>query len=164
MKTDCVVSNSSPIMNLAIIGQLDLLRQIFGVILVPDEVWDELTVAGRGKPGTEHIIRTTWIQVIALHNRALMISLEKDLDRGEAASIALAVERQADWVLLDEVDARNMADLYQLRKTGVIGILTRAKRLQLIQTIKPFLDLLKTQANFRIHPHLYQKVLTQAGE
>lgn len=52
MNYNSVISNSSPLMNLAIIGHLDLVKALFGRVLVPEEVWHELTIAGKGKPGS----------------------------------------------------------------------------------------------------------------
>jgi predicted nucleic acid-binding protein len=99
-----------------------------------------------------------------LGNTTLYPLLRKDLDDGEAAAIALAVEHHADLILLDETDARNMADLYEIPKTGVIGIVTRAKHHHLIQEFKPLFDALKNQANFWIQPQLYETIMKEIGE
>lgn len=160
----CVISNSSPLMNLAIIGQLDLIKALFGKVFVPQEVWNELTVAGKGKPGSSVIRQAAWIERKELGDNTLYPLLRKDLDDGEAAAIALAIEQQADLILLDETDARNVADLYHLPKTGVIGIVTRAKHHHLIQEVKPLFDALKIQANFWIQPRLYETILKHMGE
>jgi predicted nucleic acid-binding protein len=151
-------------MNLAIVGQLDLIKALFGRVFVPQEVWHELTVAGKGKPGSEAIRQAEWIERVVLRHNALYPLLRKDLDDGEAAAIALAIEQQADLILLDETDARNVADLYHLSKTGVIGIVTRAKRHHLIQEVKPLFDALKIRANFWIQPRLYEAILKQMKE
>lgn len=160
----CVISNSSPLMNLAIIGQLDLIKTLFGRILVPQEVWHELTVSGKGKPGSDEIQQAEWIERQEIGNNTLYPLLRKDLDDGEAAAIALAIEKRADLILLDETDARNVADLYSLPKTGIIGIVTRAKNYHLIQEVTPLFDALKTRANFWIQPRLYETILKQMGE
>lgn len=68
------------------------------------------------------------VEVQAPQNRDLVKSLQRDLDEGEAKAIALAVEQKAAVVFLDETDARRVADIYGLRRTGVIGVLIRAKR------------------------------------
>lgn len=164
MKYRCVVSNSSPLMNLAIIGQLDLIKALFGRVFVPQEVWHELTVAGKGKPGSEVIRQAEWIERKELRDNTLYPLLRKDLDDGEAAAIALAVEQRADLILLDETDARNVADLYSIPKTGVIGIVTRAKKHHLIQETKPLFEALKIQANFWIQPQLYETIMQEMGE
>jgi len=86
------------------------------------------------------------------------------LDVGESAAIALAIEKKANLLLLDETDARNIAEFYNLTKTGVIGILMRAKKKNLIKEIRPMLEKLKIQAHFWIKPDLYESILSVMGE
>ena len=151
-------------MNLAIIEQLDLLQRLFGKIVVPEEVWRELTVEGRGKQWSETIIRAPWIERSSVNNVGLFQLLKKDLDIGEAAAIALAIEKNASLILLDETDARNVAEIYDLPKTGVIGVIMRAKERQLIKQVKPLLDALRIEAHFWIKQQLYETILLKAGE
>jgi len=159
-----VVSNSSPIMNLAIIGQLHLIQKLFGEIIIPKEVWAELIIEGKGKPGTNEIEKAKWIKIVKVKNDSLVKTLTKDLDVGESAAIALAIERKANLLLLDETDARNLAEFYNLTKTGVLGILMRAKKRSLIKQIKPMLEKLRIQAHFWIKPDLYDAILSEMGE
>lgn len=160
-----VVSNSSPLMNLAIIGQINLLRELFLKITVPEEVWQELTVDGKDKPGADEILHAAqWIEVVRVKNTALVKLLNKDLDSGESAAIALAIERKANLILLDESDARLIAEFYQLPKTGVLGILMRAKKYRMIKEVRPLLDSLMEQANFRIAENLYEDILFKTDE
>ena len=159
-----IVSNSSPLMNLAIIGQLDILNKLFGNITIPDEVWQELVVDGEGKLGSGEIAEASWIKRSSIDNIALFQLLKRSLDIGEAAAITLAIEKNANLILLDEIDARSMSEIYNLPKTGVIGILMRAKNRHLIKEIKPLLDALRTEAHFWIKQHLYERVLLEMGE
>ena len=159
-----VISNSSPIMNLAAIGQLHLIHEMLGKIIVPEEVWTEMVIHGEGKLGTKDIKEAKWIKVAKVKNRALSKTLSKDLDAGEAAAIALAIEKKSDLILLDETDARNIAEFYDLRKTGVIGILLRAKKEGLIKEIAPILEKLQAEAHFWIKSQLYDEILSQSGE
>ena len=159
-----VISNSSPIMNLAIIDQLHLVQELFGEIIIPKEVWSELIIEGKGKPGTNEIEKVKWIKVEEVKNISLVKTLTKDLDVGESAAIALAIEKKADLLLLDETDARNLAEFYNLIKTGVIGILMKAKKRSLIKEIKPMLDKLRIHAHFWIKPDLYDAILSKMGE
>ena len=159
-----VISNSSPIMNLAIIGQLHLVQELFGEIIIPKEVWSELITEGKGKPGTNEIEKVKWIKVEEVKNISLVKTLTKDLDVGESAAIALAIEKKADLLLLDETDARNLAEFYNLTKTGVIGILMKAKKRSLIKEIKPMLEKLRIHAHFWIKPDLYDAILSKMGE
>jgi predicted nucleic acid-binding protein len=159
-----IVSNSSPLMNLAIIGHLHLLKELFGKIVVTDQVWKELTVDGRGKPGAKAIEECDWIVIETIQTESLFRLLCKDLDVGEASVIALAVEKEADLILLDETDARNMAEIYNLRKTGLLGILMRAKQAKLIKEVKPLLSRLQIEANFWISSDLFHEILERTNE
>jgi hypothetical protein len=105
-----------------------------------------------------------WIKIVKVKNDSLVKTLTKDLDVGESAAIALAIERKANLLLLDETDARNLAEFYNLAKTGVLGILMRAKKRSLIKQIKPMLEKLRIQAHFWIKPDLYDAILSEMGE
>ena len=87
-----VVSNSSPLINLARIGRLTLLRELFGVLIVPDAVWQEVVVEGAGQPGADEVRSAEWIQRQAVMNTQLVQALQQDLDAGEAEAIALSLE------------------------------------------------------------------------
>lgn len=152
-------------MNLAIIGQLHLVQELFGEIIIPKEVWSELITEGKGKPGTNEIEKVKWIKVEEVKNISPVKALTKDLDVGESAAISLAIEKKANLLLLDETDARNLAEFYDLTKTGVIiGILMKAKKRSLIKEIKPMLDKLRIHAHFWIKPDLYDAILSKMGE
>ena len=106
-----VVSNTSPLLNLAIIDQLDLLRQQFGEILIPKAVLEELRVEEM-LPGSDHLreaLVAGWLQVREVNNPSLVQLLQRDLDRGESEAIALALLLDADWIILDERDGRRIA-------------------------------------------------------
>jgi predicted nucleic acid-binding protein len=116
-----VVSNSSPLINLAIIGQLHLLETLFSTVWIPDAVWHECVIEGAGKPGAETIQRAIFLKRRQPKNEPLIQLLRRELDAGESEALALAIEMQADLVLLDERDARNIATMYKLKTT--VGIL-----------------------------------------
>jgi uncharacterized protein len=94
------VSDTSPITNLAAIAQLDLLNQLYGTLWIPEAVYEELTRFD--VPGSVEVQTLGWIETIAVVNTELVVQLESELDPGEAAAIALAVERQATLLMLDE--------------------------------------------------------------
>jgi len=112
-----VVSNTSPVLNLAIIGQLSLLREQFGEIWIPSGVLDELRVE-EDLPGSQAVreaIEAGWLQTKEVKDQALVHVLQRDLDRGEAEAIALAVQVKADWTMLDEREGRRVAMAYGRR-------------------------------------------------
>jgi predicted nucleic acid-binding protein len=87
-----VVSNASPLINLARIGHLDLLRAVYGELVIPQAVWEEIVVEGAGQPGAEQVRQANWIRVHTVTNRPLVNALRQNLDAGEAGAIALAAE------------------------------------------------------------------------
>lgn len=159
-----VVSNSSPLINLARIGKLTLLRELFGVLIVPDAVWQEVVVEGAGQPGADEVRSAAWIQRQAVMNTQLVQALQQDLDAGEAEAIALSLELGADLLLMDENLGRQTARHFGLRYIGLIGALVMAKRRGLISAVKPHLDLLRDIAGFRVEAALYDHVLKDQSE
>ena len=162
-----VISDSSILIHLTRINRLSLLERIFGRIAVTPNVWHEVVDKGTGRVGVTEICRARelgWIEVVSPENDALLRLLRRELDDGEAEVIALAVERQADLVLLDEWEARRIADLYGLAKTGVIGILIRAKRDGHIASLRAEIDKLRDPGGFWIDESLYLRALSVVGE
>jgi len=161
-----VVSDSSPLIHLSAIGQLGLLREFFTNITVPTAVWREVVLEGEDRSGAMEVQRASehgWIEIIEPGDQALLRLLRQDLHDGEAGVIAVAIEMQADLVLLDETEARKIAELYQLRKTGVVGLLIRAKLHGKISSLHQELDRLRKE-NFWINEELYQQALKAVGE
>ena len=112
-----VVSNTSPIINLASIGQLELLKTLYSNIIIPQAVRDEI-VAGAGQPGAKEAQTLGWIATHQVTNQPLVTALQADLDRGEAEAIALAIEIRAELLLLDEpvngLDPNGIIDIRKL--------------------------------------------------
>ena len=77
-----VVCNTSPIIALACAGRLDLLRAVHGEVLVPDAVFDEITVAGAGEPGASEVAQAAWIKRRPALNVLLVNALSLELDAG----------------------------------------------------------------------------------
>ena len=101
-----VVSDASPLLNLAIIGQLDLLRQLYDEVVIPQAVYDEVVVMGSDMPGASEVREAHWILTRQVQNQPLITALRLQLDYGEAEAIALASELNADLLLVDERKAR----------------------------------------------------------
>ena len=159
-----VVSNTSPLINLARISQLDLLHQLYGEMLIPEAAWQEAVVNGAGQPGANEIQAASWVRRQAVSNRPMVQALQQDLDAGEAEAIVLAMELHADLLLMDERLGRETAQHLGLRYIGLIGVLIAAKSKGLITQIKPQLDALRQVAGFYIDTVLYNRALQDAGE
>jgi len=100
-----VVSNSTPLIALAMINRLDLLKEYFGEIFIPEEVYDEVVRRGEGMPGAVEVARSEWIKETNVQNRFAVESLGLTLDKGEAEAIVLSKERDA-LLLIDDGDGR----------------------------------------------------------
>lgn len=159
-----VVSNASPLINLACTGMLDLLKQLYGEIYIPEAVWREVVVEGAGQPGAEEVKEADWIRRHGVRNVPLVHALRQDLDAGEAETIVLALESEADLLIMDERLGRDTARYFGLDFTGLIGVLIEAKHRGLIAQIKDYLDEMRDIAGFRISNALYEKVLADEDE
>jgi predicted nucleic acid-binding protein len=159
-----VVSNTSPLTNLAAIGQFDLLHHLYARLYIAEGVWDEPNAQGKRWPGRDEVAAADWIERHAVQNQALITALRRDLDRGEAETIALALELGADLVLLDEKEGRHAAQRLGLRVVGVVGVLLEAKANGALDVLRPHLDALRQTAGFYLSESLYRRALELMGE
>jgi len=159
------VANSSVLIALSGIGQIELLFQRFPEgILIPQSVWHEVVEAGRGQPGSAEVESASWITVCEVKDEALVSLLSMELDKGEAEAIALSCEQQAEIVLIDEKDARRVARRLGLSVLGTVGLLIWAKRTSLIASLREQLDALQTQGDFWLSQAVREKALYAVGE
>lgn len=161
-----VISNTSPLLNLAIIDHLFLLPQQFGQIYIPPAVFTELKI-NQDLPGSralEAAINQGWLISQAVENTLLVNLLRRDLHQGESEAIALAVERSANKILLDEKEARQVARALGLSTIGILGILLKGWNERRIPSIKAVIERLQEEASFRIAPTLLTRVLEESGE
>jgi len=159
-----VVSNSSPVMNLAAIGQLDLLEKLYSKITIAQAVYSEIALQGAGMPGSNEVQTLFWIETKTVKDRTKVLLLQTELDVGESETIALALELKADLLLMDERLGRAKAASLGLKFIGILGILIEAKRLGYVSNIKQLMDDLMLKAGFWIDHKLYLRVLQSAGE
>ena len=159
-----VVSNTSPILNLAVIDRLSLIREQFTTVAIPKGVLEELRV-GENLPGSKKILdalEAKWLQVEEIQDSAMLRILKRELDAGEAEAIALAAETSAQWILLDESEARRIAKDLGLKVTGVLGILLRACRQNRIPSLRTEMERLREKAGFYIADQLFEDLLKQS--
>jgi len=159
-----VVSNASPLINLARIGKLDLLRQLYDELLIPEAVWYEVVIEGVGQPGAEEVKAAIWIKTQSVTNTSLVSALQQELDAGEAEAIVLTLETEAELLLMDERVGREVAQHLGLCYTGLIGVLIESKHKGLLTAVKPHLDALQNIAGFFIRDVLYTRILQDEVE
>ena len=158
-----VVCNSSPLIHLARIGELELLRDLFEEVLVPEAVYRECVIEGRERDDARKIQRASWIRIAGIKNIELKKALNTSLDEGESEAIVLALQEKADLILLDDYEAREFARIYNLKITGIIGILLKAKYMGRISSLSEILENLK-DTGFWLNEDLRSQILRDAGE
>ncbi|MDJ0581948.1 DUF3368 domain-containing protein [Crocosphaera sp.] len=161
-----IVSDTSPLSNLAIVGYVSLLKEIYTTVIIPQAVANELNNVNDEDMEIKQLLSLEWIQIEQITNSELVKRLrnENNLDLGEAQAITLALELKADDLLIDERLGRREAVRLGLSITGVLGVLLVAKARGLISSVKPIIDALITKAKFRISHQLYEEVLRTANE
>ena len=157
-----VVSDTSPILSLALIGRLELLHELYGTITIPEAVRSEIVATEQS--GAQEVALADWLIIRPIELDVVLKLLLREVDRGEAEAIGLALKLNADVLLIDERKARHLAAYLELGVVGLLDVLQVAKQHQLIPSVKPVLDDLITRAQFRVSLKLYQRTLFTAGE
>lgn len=147
-----IISDASCIILFEKIGQLQLLNQLFGEIVITPEISNEF---GRDLPD--------WVLIDSPRNKTYQTILEASLDKVEASAIALAIEQADSLLILDDLKGRKYATELGLKITGAFGLIIEAKNSGLIDKVKPILESIKN-TNFRLSAELEEKVLKMAGE
>ncbi len=159
-----IVSDTSPVVSLAAIGQLDLLPQLYKSITLPQVVYNELAGLDYTVPSSAKVQTLSWIQQRRATNRSLFMELQAELSPNEAESVALALELSADQLLSDEHPSRAVATRFGLDPLSTFGVLLLAKRRGLLPAVQPAVAALIQRASFCVKPEIYAAVLQAAGE
>jgi predicted nucleic acid-binding protein len=156
-----VVSNTTPILSLLKIGKLEILKELYEEIYIPQEVFNEIE-AGKRKEYYLNLLEYDWIKIEQIQDTK-SIAYFLDLDRGEAEAIILATERDADLILLDEALGRYHAKHAGLKVTGTIGVLIKAKKLGLFPEIRPLIFEMKKKGIW-LSESLIERILALTNE
>lgn len=156
-----VVSNTTPIISLLKLNRLELLQNIYNQIYIPTAVYNEIE-AGKTKGYYKDLSEIDWINIIEIQDKQVL-KYFLDLDAGEAEAIVLATELNADLIILDEKLGRFHAKHADLKVTGTIGILIKAKSEGLIEKLEPMLNELRDKEVW-ISEKLKREILKKAGE
>jgi hypothetical protein len=160
---ETVVCNAGPLITLAKISRLHLLRDLFGQITIPQAVYDEVVLRGSGRVGALEIRDAAWILVRSAGDRLSITLLREELGLGESEAIVLAQEINASWLLLDDALARRKANRIGIPVVGTLGVLLMAKDTGLISAVRPALDDLG-KTDFRASQRVLDEVLLKADE
>ena len=123
-----VVSDTTPLISLLKIERLDLLEKLFGNVIIPQAVYEELTVDERFKLEAEQLKQKEFITVRAVKNLDSVSILKRatGLDQGESEAIVLTDEVKAELLLMDEAKGRAVSNEMGFRIMGTIGVLMAA--------------------------------------
>ena len=151
-----VVSDTSPITTLIQIGKVDLLHKLYGEVLIPEAVRDELFMSHQSLP--------KFFLYLPVTDRKAVTRLLAELDPGEAEAIVLAKERHADVLLIDEIEGRNVAAREGLHFVGLLGVLGQAKLNGFIPSVRDVLREIENETTFFISQEMKNLALKLAGE
>jgi predicted nucleic acid-binding protein len=156
-----IVSDSSPLISLAILRRLHVLEQIFDEIWIPKAVYDE--IAEKNKPHSEELRLFSENRIKEVQDVLAVRLLLNELDIGEAEAVVLALENNVADILIDEYRGRRIAEAQGLSAIGTVGVLLQAKKKGLLKAVQPELDELMRNHR-RISEKLYKKAIELAGE
>ena len=147
-----IISDTSCLILLDKIGELNLLNKLFGMIIITQEIADEFK---RELPD--------WFKIENPINKTYQKILEASLDKGEASAIAFAIEQGDCLLIIDDYKGRKYAEQLGIKITGTLGVIIDAKLIGYIKSVKPLLEKIK-ETDFRLTPELEKKTLEKSGE
>lgn len=159
-----VVSDTSSISALILIGRLEILNTVFGEIIIPPIVFHEIMRLEEFSINLSIFEKAGWIQIQKPVGQKSVQNLMEILDPGESEAIVLAQELNADFLLIDERLGSQMATDLGIPTVGLLGTLLLAKKQQPLFELKPILKELKEKARFRMSLKVMNYVLRLADE
>lgn len=159
-----VVSDSGSLISLAGIGRLDLLRDLYGRVVVPVAVRDEISERGRWRVGAEEVLAADWIVPVDQVVSPVLDGLQMRFGAGESEAIALCLSNPDSVLLIDDHPARVEAIRRGVRIVGTLGVLIEAKSGGLISAVRPLVDGMIVATDFRVGQTLLDEVLRAVGE
>ena len=142
-----VITDTSCLIIFQKIGELDLLQKVYGYVSITPEVAKEFS---------EEV--PAWIIIESTKDKKYQNFLETQIDQGEASVIALAKEKESYLLLLDDLKARKLALKLNLKFTGALGVIHKAKQMGVLKNIKPIIEQLQA-TDFRISENIIFELL-----
>lgn len=152
MHDSLVIADSSCLIILSKIDQLDLLRNNYSRIIITEEIAKEFDLE-----------LPAWIEIKGIKDKKLQLLFEEVLDLGEATALTLAFETEDCTVILDDLKARKIAAKLNLKVTGTIGVIVKAKQRGTIHSVKPLFEKILA-TDFRISDKVIKEAILEAGE
>lgn len=158
-----VVVNTTPLIALCHVGQLDVLKKMYGEILIPHAVYRELSEKEESICKKQVDNSLDWIHVEKIENDMAKSMFKTQLHDGEVEVMILAKEKNADTVIIDDANAKKHAKYLKLPVVGTLGVLIKAKRKGYISELKPLIQGM-IDKNIYISENLMKFCLEQVNE
>jgi len=152
-----IIGDSSALVALAIVNQLELLEKLYDKLYIPQAVFDEVTQIAKPQSSKLRQFLQAKVKQVDLTLTQLGLGL------GELEAITLYKKLDADVLLIDDNRAKKYASLNGVKVIGSLGILIKAKEQGHIKKVKPFLDEIQ-KSEIYISKKLIEKVLEICGE
>lgn len=158
-----VVVNTTPLIALSHVGQLDILKKLYGEIIIPEAVYKELSAKSESvcKKAVDRSL--DWIRVDGVKNQMAKSMYKTQLHDGEVEVMILSKEIEADVVIIDDANAKKHAKYLQLPVTGTLGVLIKAKKEGYVGELKPILYQM-VEKGIYVSQELIELCLNQVGE
>lgn len=158
-----VIVNTTPLIALSHVGQLNLLKELYGEIIIPQAVFEEVSVKVDSVCKKEVDSSLDWIRVEKIRNQMAKDMYKTQLHEGEVEVMILAKEVAADVVIIDDANAKKYAKYLKLPVTGTLGVLLRARQMGYVDKLEPVLRQM-VEKGIYISQSLIELCLKQAGE
>lgn len=156
-----IVVNSTPLIIFGKIDELEILKNLYGEIIIPQAVFEEVT--SKNDFAKEKILNSSWIKILEVQDKTNRKIYQAKLHDGEVEVMMLAKEISADLLIIDDNAAKKTAKFLEFKVTGTLGILLKAKSEKIISEVKPILEKM-LEKNFYISEEVIKLVLKTAGE
>lgn len=156
-----VIVNSTPLIILGKIDELEILKDLYGEIIIPQAVFEEVTI--KNDFAKEKILNSSWIKILEVQDKTNRKIYQAKLHDGEVEVMMLAKEISAELLIIDDNAAKKTAKFLEFKVTGTLGILLKAKSKKIISEVKPILEKMLNK-NFYIDEKIIKLVLKTAGE
>ncbi len=128
------------------------MQQLFSEVATTKEIAQEF-----GKELPE------WISIESVKDKKYQSLLELEVDKGEASAIVLSMEKAEALLILDDLQARKLAEKLRLKYTGTLGMIARARSEGVIASVKPIIEKIRN-TNFRFSEEVFAVIIKTAGE
>jgi predicted nucleic acid-binding protein len=142
--SEAIIADSSCLIGLSKIDELDVLRKLFTKIIIPEAVYYEVVILGKGKAGAEEVRKAGWIEKWKVKNNLAVKTLRLNLGAGESEAIVLAEECKAKFIILDDLNARQTAEELELSVIGTMAVLQKAEEKRIVENLQTVLQKLRS--------------------